>query len=274
MVEPRDYQKFLRESAAAQASARAPGMRGLASLLPAPPPAATLWSQGGLLIASAVLPAFLWLLGKLDPLDVILLYLAEGTSYGLAVIARILLTAAPPTGGERPRAVTALSYAFWWGIVWGGLALAAVACVSPKAGGASMSEWLSSLLVRFGATPMWMAAAATTALLWLDVVRRSDYVDAYLELGPRTTAHYGYVYPMALAFLLGSALFLRIVLQGDSLDASHGLIPAAFLALWLIGWRVLLQLMNLTLPFWGRGLARFEHRFEREVTEAKRRGLD
>jgi hypothetical protein len=274
MVQPRDYQSFLRAGASAQAAGRPIGMRSLATLLPAPPPAATLWSQGGLLVASALLPAGLWLLGKLDPLDVILLYLAEGTLYGLMVLARILFTARAPVAGERRRVATALAYLVWWGTVWGGLMFAALVCAAPKASGMPWVDWLGGLLAHFAAPAMWAPTSTIAVFLGVDVVRRSDYIDAYLELGARETARYGYVYPMALAFLLGSALVLRVMLQGESLDASTGLVPAAFLAPWMIGWRTLLQVSNLTLPRWGRGLARLEERIAQAVPERQRRGLD
>lgn len=270
MTEPRDYQHFLRAGAEVKPGERPVGLRTLAALLPAPPPAARLWTQGGLLLASALLPALLWLAGKLDPLDVILLYLAEGSCYALCVLARILFTAAP-SPGERPRLATALGYALWHGAVWGGLALAALACVSPKPAAVPFATWLTGFPDHFRAAAIWLPALATAMFLSLDVIRRSDYIDAYLELGPRETARYGYVYPMALAFLLVSALGLRVMLQGEALETSHGLIPPAFLALWLIGWRVALQLLNLTLPLWGRGMARFEDRFERAMTDAGRR---
>jgi hypothetical protein len=66
-------------------------------------------------------------------------------------------------------------------------------------------------------------------------------------------------------------LLPQVLLHGDSMDMIHGLIPTAFFALWLIGWRTVWQLLNLTLPLWGRGLARVEDRFERTMTETRRR---
>jgi hypothetical protein len=264
MPDPRDYQRFLRASAGPKTS-----MRSMVHLLPAPPPAATLWSQGGLLAASALLPLVLWMLGRLAPLDVVLLYLAEGASYGGAVVARVALTAAPPAGDdERPRLATAVFYAIRYGAVWSGLALVTLACIAPKPAATAIGEWLVELLMHFGDRTMWLPALATTAFLWLDVARRSDYIDAYLELGPRETARYGYVYPFALIFLLGSALASRLVVTGGELDSGGRgapLMPPAFLAFWLIGWRTLMQLSNLTLPLWGRGLARFEGRFEQAM---------
>ena len=81
MVEPRDYDQFLK--------AKPDGPLGTSfGLLPQPPPAATLWTEAIALVTSALLPLGLWVGGWLDPLDVILLYLAAGTSYSLAIAAR------------------------------------------------------------------------------------------------------------------------------------------------------------------------------------------
>jgi hypothetical protein len=269
MPDPRDYQRFLRASAGEKTS-----MRSLVHLLPAPPPSATLWGQGGLLVASALLPLALWWVGRLQPLDVILLYLAEGTSYSLAVIARILFTASAPSNpDERPRIITAIGYAIRHSVVWGGLAIGALACVAPKPGTLAAGEWLRSMLMRFGDRSMWLPALATSVFLCLDVARRSDFIDAYLELGPRETARYGYTYAFALIFLLGTALVIRLIVTGGDLDdGGRGapLVAPAFLAFWLLGWRVLMQLLNLTLPLWGRGMARFEDRFEKALQPGRR----
>lgn len=270
-VEPRDYHRYLRAGAVVnQGDSRA--LRGLAALLPQPPPAATLWTQGGMLVASALLPLLMWVFGRLDPLEVVLLYLAEGTAYALAVLARILLTAAPPGSGEAARALTAAGYALWHGAVWGGLVLLTLYCTAPKPSTLAFADWLRGFVARFGADAMWLPALTTAAFLAQDVIRRSDYIDAYLELGPRETARYGYVYPMALTFLLVSAFFLQWMWQGDDLDAAHGVIPAAFLAAWLVGWRLLLQLLNLTMPLWALGMTRATERFEQAMTERDRRG--
>jgi hypothetical protein len=264
MTDPRDYQPFLRASAGEKTS-----MRSMVHLLPAPSPAATLWSQGGFLVANALLPLALWMFGRLDPLDVILLYVAEGTAYSVAVVARILFTASAASDpDERPRMVTALGYAIWHSVVWAGLAIATFACVAPKPALSPITSWLLDLSLRFLERPMWLAALATTVFIGLDAVRRSDFIDAYLELGPRETARYGYGYPFALIFLLASALLIRFTVIGADLatiDRGVPLIAPAFLAFWLVGWRVLMQLLNLTLPLWGRGLARFEGRFERAM---------
>ena len=265
MPEPRDYQRFLQASASNKAT-----MRGLQHLLPEPPPSARLWSQAGLIVASSGLPIVLWLLGRLQPLDVILLYLAEGTAYGVAVTARVLFTAAPPSGGERPRALTALGYAIHLAVVWGGLGLGLLECVAPKPTGASLHDWLAPLLQRFDHRSMAVAALATAAFLLLDVVRRGDYIDAYLAFGPRETARYGFTYPFALVFLLGGALLIAVfALHADDAFVQRGtpLVAPAFFAFWLVGWRLFLQLTNLTLPIWGRGLGRFEERFARAMGE-------
>lgn len=265
MPEPRDYQRFLQASASNTTT-----MRGLAHLLPEPPPAARLWSQAGLIVASSVLPLALWFAGRLAPLDVILLYLAEGTAYGVAVIARVLFTASPPSAAERSRVLTALGYAIHLAVVWGGLGLGLLECVAPKPAGASLHDWLAPLLQRFDERSMAVAALTTTAFLLLDVVRRGDYIDAYLVFGPRETARYGFTYPFALVFLLGSALLVAVfALHADDAFAQRGtpLVAPTFFAFWLIGWRLLVQLANLTLPIWGRGLGRFEARVVRAVGE-------
>jgi hypothetical protein len=265
MPDPRDYQRFLKAAASNRAT-----MRGLQHLLPAPAPAARLWSQAALIVASSVVPLALWLAGRLEPVDVILLYLAEGCAYGLAVIARVLVTAAPPAGGERSRGMTALGYAIHLTLLWGGLGLGLLECVAPKSDGSSMHDWLATLLQRFAQTPMALATLATSAFLLLDVVRRGDYIDAYLGFGPRETARYGFTYPFALIFLLGSALLVGVfVLHTDDAFAQHGtpLVAPAFFAFWLIGWRLFMQLSNLTLPIWGRGLGRLEERVARAVGE-------
>ncbi|MEO7323999.1 MAG: hypothetical protein ABIW82_04145 [Dokdonella sp.] len=266
MTDPRDYQPFLRASAGEKTS-----LRSMVHLLPAPPPAATLWSRGGFLVANALLPLALWLFGRLDPLGVILLYLAEGTAYSVAVFARVLFTAsAASDSDERPRAWTALGYAVWHSVVWGGLAIGALACVAPKPGSFPVTQWLLGMATRFDERSMALPALATALFIGLDALRRSDFIDAYLPLGPRETARYGFVYPFALIFLLGSALLIRFTLMGgdlDALDRGVPLIAPTFFAFWLIGWRVLMQLLNLTLPRWGRGLARFEGRFEQAMQQ-------
>ncbi|MEO5560033.1 MAG: hypothetical protein ABIO49_09275 [Dokdonella sp.] len=264
MTDPRDYQPFLRASADEKSS-----MRSMVHLLPVPPPAATLWSQGGFLVANALLPLALWLFGRLDPIDVILLYLVEGAAYSAAVIARILFTASAASDpDERPRVLTALGYAIWHSVVWAGLAIGVLACVAPKPGTLPIAQWLFAMATRLEERSMVLPALATAVFIGLDAVRRSDFIDAYLELGPRETARYGYGYPVALIFLLGSALLLRFTVMGgdlDALDRGVPLIAPTFLAFWLVGWRVLMQLLNLTLPRWGRGLARFEGRFEQAM---------
>ncbi|WP_395684118.1 DUF6498-containing protein [Dokdonella sp.] len=265
MPDPRDYQRFLKAAASDKTT-----MRGLQHLLPAPPPAARLWSQAALIVASSVVPLVLWLAGRLAPVDVILLYLAEGCAYGLAVIARVLVTAAAPTDGKRPRVLTALRYAIHLALLWGGLGLGLLECIAPKPDASSMHDWLAALLLRFAQAPMALAALGTTAFLLLDVVRRGDYIDAYLDFGPRETARYGFTYPFALIFLLGSALLVGVfVLHTDDAFVQHGtpLVAPAFFAFWLIGWRLFMQLSNLTLPVWGRGLGRFEERVARAVGE-------
>ncbi|MBS0583193.1 MAG: hypothetical protein JSS42_08845 [Proteobacteria bacterium] len=269
-VEPRDYQRYLRASAGVdQGDSRA--LRGLAALLPQPPPNAALWAQAGMLLASAVLPLLMWGLGKLEPLDVILLYFAEGTCYALCVLVRIVVTAAPPGMGEAPRTVTAAGYALWHGAVWSALILIALYCMAAKPSALPMADWLGGFGARFGEGAMWLPVLSTAAFLVRDVVHRSDYIDAYLDLGPRQTARYGYIYPMALAFLLGSAFLLRWMWLGEDLDATHGVVPAAFLAAWLIGWRLALQLLNLTTPLWARSMARATERFEQTITQQDRR---
>jgi len=263
--DPRDYQRFLKAAASNRSS-----MRGLQHLLPAPPPAARLWSQAALIIASSVVPLALWLAGRLAPVDVILLYLAEGSAYGIAVVMRVLFTASPPPGLERPRALTALGYAIQLAVVWGGLGLGLLECVAPKPTGTSLHDWLAILLHRFDQRSMAVAALTTAAFLLLDVVRRGDYIDAYLDFGPRETARYGFTYPFALIVLLGSALLVGVfVLHTDDAFAQHGtpLVAPTFFAFWLIGWRLFMQLCNLTLPIWGRGLGRFEERIARAVGE-------
>ncbi len=134
-----------------------------------------------------------------------------------------------------------------------------------------MGRWLQGLLAHFGTSAMAISAGTIAAFLWLSVLRRNDYIDTYLALGPRQTARYGLVYPMWLICLFFSALLAQVLLHGGSMDVTRGLIPTAFFALWLIGWRAVWQLLNLTLPLWGRGLARVESRFEQAATEAKRR---
>ncbi|MEO6688630.1 MAG: hypothetical protein ABIN56_05915 [Dokdonella sp.] len=273
MTDPRDYRPFLRASVVENTS-----MRGLAHLLPVPPPAATLWSQGGFLVANALVPLALWMFGRLAPLDVILLYLAEGTAYSLAVVARVLFTASAASDpDERRRVTTAIGYAIWHSVVWAGLAIGALACIAPKPGSLSIAHWLLDMSMRFRERSMALPALATAVFIGLDVVRRSDFIDAYLELGPRATARYGYGYPFALVFLLGSALLLRFTVLGGDLEAlGRGvpLIAPMFLAFWLIGWRVLMQLLNLTLPLWGRGLARFEGRFEQALQPAREKNQE
>lgn len=263
MPEPREYRRFLQAAASDKRS-----MRGLQHLLPEPPPAARLWGQAGLIVATSLVPLGLWLAGRLAPVDVILLYLAEGTAYGIAVIARVLFTASPPSGDERPRALTALGYAIRLAMLWGGLALGLLECVAPKAAGLSMHDWLAGFALRFAEGPMTLAASTTSAFLLLDVVRRGDYIDAYLDFGPRETARYGFTYPFALIFLLGSALLIGVfVLHADDAFMQRGapLVAPAFFAFWLIGWRLFMQLANLSLPIWGRGLGRFEDRFTRAM---------
>jgi hypothetical protein len=263
--DPRDYKRFLEAAASDKTS-----MRALQHLLPAPPPAARLWGQAALIVASSVVPLALWLAGRLEPVDVVLLYLAEGCAYGVAVIARVLFTAAAPAGGERPRVLTALRYAIHMALLWSGLALGLLECVAPKPDASSMHDWLAALLQRFTQTPMALAALSTTAFLLLDVVRRGDYIDAYLDFGPRETARYGFTYPFALIFLLGSALLIGVfVLHSDDAFTQRGapLVAPAFFAFWLIGWRLFMQLSNLSLPIWGRGLGRFEERVARAVGE-------
>jgi hypothetical protein len=263
--EPRDYQRFLKAAASDRAT-----MRGLQHLLPAAPPAARLWSQAALIVASSIVPLALWIAGRLQPLDVILLYLAEGSAYAIAVVARVLWTAAPPAGNERARALSALGYAIHVAVLWAGLALGLLECVAPKPAAASMHDWLTALLQRFANAPMAVSALTTMAFLLLDVVRRGDYIDAYLDFGPRETARYGFTYPFALIFLLGGALLFGVfVLHTDDAFAQRGspLVAPAFFAFWLIGWRLFMQLSNLTLPIWGRGLGHFEERFARAAGE-------
>lgn len=266
--DPRDYQRFLKAAASDKTS-----MRGLQHLLPAPPPAARLWSQAALIVASSVVPLVLWLTDRLAPVDVILLYLAEGCAYAVAVILRVLFTASPAPAGERSRALTALRYAIHMALLWAGLGVGLLECVTPKPETSSMHDWLATLLQRFAQTPMAISALGTTAFLLLDVLRRGDYIDAYLDFGPRETARYGFTYPFALIFLLGSALLVGVfVLHTDDAFARHGtpLVAPVFFAFWLIGWRLFMQLCNLTLPIWGRGLGRFEERVVRAVGDDTR----
>ncbi len=272
MVERRDYQRYLRAASDARA-VDAKSLRALNALLPAPPPAATLWTQGGMLVASALLPMGMWLFGKLDPLGVLLLFFAEGAVYALAVVARILFTAAPPATSEAPRVITALGYALWHGMVWSGLILLALALVAPKPEGMPFAAWLLGIATRFKIMAMWLPALNIALFLAQDVVRRSDYIDAYLERGPREIARNGYVYPMGLGFLIASALALGLFWTqtfGSSMSGLSDLIPASFLALWLIGWRTAMQLLNLTTPLWARRTADVVESVENSLQTARR----
>jgi hypothetical protein len=264
MVERRDYQAFLRASANEKTS-----MRSVAALLPAPPPRATLWTQIGLLVVSGFLPVMLWLPGRLDAVDVVLLYLIEGLAYGLAVFARVLFTAAPASNAdERPRVVTAIGYLLWHGVLWAALAWGTLALLAPGIERTIFEPWLRMLLSQLQLPSMWIPAALTAFFLAQDVVQRSDYIDAYLDFGPREVARYGYTYPFALIALLltACALWFGVLNHGpDSTSRGVPLMSATFLALWLVCWRVGLKVLNLTLPIWGRGLAVFERRFERAM---------
>ena len=105
---------------------------------------------------------------------------------------------------------------------------------------------------------MWLPAALAAFALAQDVARRSDYLDAYLERGPREVARYGYTYPMALAFLFATAELLSLPFARPTtfvFDAIPSIAPALFAA-WLAGWRLVLQLLNVTLPIWGRAMGR------------------
>jgi hypothetical protein len=263
MVERRDYQAFLRASAIEKTS-----MRKMMALLPAPPPRATLWTQAGLLVASSLLPLALWLPGRLDALGVILLYLVEGLSYGLAVGARVLFTAAPGGTRERPRTLTAIFYLVRHALLWSALGFGTLALLAPDTGGAAFESWLFTLALQLRLPSMWIAAAATAFFLAQDVMQRSDYIDAYLELGPREVARYGYTYPFALVSLVLGATVLWFLLLGHQPEAQPRgtpLMSPTFFAVWLIAWRMGMGLSNLTLPLWGRALALFEGRFEQAM---------
>ena len=168
MTEPRDYQPFLKAE---------PGRRlkDTFALLPAPPSRATLWTQSSGLVASALLPLGLWVWGWLDPLDVALLYFAEGAFYCLAVAARILFTAAADDSSARPRAVTALIYLLRHGAIWSALVLVTLACIEPNAQGSMrISEWVGAILARFREPSMWLPAVVTAVALAQDAIRHSD----------------------------------------------------------------------------------------------------
>lgn len=263
MVERRDYQAFLRATANEKAS-----MRSVAALLPAAPPRATLWTQAGLLVASSLLPLALWVPGRLDATGVVLLYLLEGFIYGVAVGARVLFTAAAGGPHERPRALTALVYLLWHSLLWSALGLGTLALLAPDTGGTAFAPWLRMLAAQFHHSALWMPAAATAFFLAQDVVQRSDYIDAYLEFGPREVARYGYTYPFALiALLLGASVlwFLLLGHQPESQPVGTPAMSPTFFAAWLIAWRTGWALLNLTLPLWGRALAVFEGRFAKAM---------
>ena len=251
MTEPREYQPFLQAK---------PGRRlsDTFALLPAPQPRATLWTQSSGLVASALLPLGLWVVGRLDPLDVVLLYFAEGASYGLAVAARISFTAVSDDSTARPRAMTMLIYLFCHGAMWSALALLTLVCIAPNAQGMPIPEWVDAILARFRERSMWFPVVVTVAALAQDAAQRSDYIDAYLTKGPREVARYGYSYPMALTFLLVSAGALSAVFRGTEIEVGSGLplIAPVFFAAWLLGWRLVMQLLTLTLPVWGRAMGR------------------
>lgn len=252
-IEPRDYFPFLR-AADTERPADSQSMRSLMALLPTAPPAATLWTQGGMLIASALLPLGLWLLGRFDSIQVLLLYFAEGAVYSLAVTARVLFTAAQPPSGEASRVLTALRYLLWHTAVWSGLILLTLALVAPKLGGIPFPTWLVGFAARFKESGMWLSALVTGSFITQDVVRRSDYLDARLEKGPREIARYGYSYPWGLGLLLFPAIALHLSAVGFEPKQGIAIISGAFLALWLIAWRTVLQLSGLLLPLWGRAI--------------------
>ena len=105
---------------------------------------------------------------------------------------------------------------------------------------------------------MWLPAVVTAVALAQDATRRSDYIDAYLSRGPREVARYGYSYPMALTFLLVTAGALSAAFHGAEMKVGDRLPPIApaFFAAWLLGWRLVMLLLNLTLPIWGRAIGR------------------
>ena len=251
MTEPRDYDAFLKTKPGGRLSDNF-------ALLPPPPPRATLWTQSIGLVGSALLPVVMWLRGWLDPIDVVLLYFAEGAFYCLAVAGRILFTAAPGDAGARPGAMTALTYLFWHNAIWSGLVLVTLAILVPNARGMPITEWVGAILARFRERSMWSPAAITAFALAQDAARRSDYIDAYLTDGPRQVARYGYSYPMALTFFLVTAGVLSAASCSVELK-DEDVIPhmaPAFFAAWVLGWRLVMQLLNLTLPVWGRVIGR------------------
>lgn len=251
MTEPRDYHAFLK--------AKSGGRLGdVLALLPEPPSRATLWTQSSRLVGSALLPFGLWVWGWLDAIDVVLLYFAEGASYCLVVAARILFTAAPGDSRARPRAMTALIYLLWHSAIWTALVLLTLACVAPNAQGLPLTEWVGAILARFRERSMWSPAVITAGALAQDAARRSDYIDAYLTAGPREVARYGYSYPMALTFTLVTAGVLSVAFRVLEMEAGNELplIAPAFFAAWLLGWSLVMQLLNLTLPIWGRAIGR------------------
>jgi hypothetical protein len=252
VTEPRDYHSFLRAK---------PGGRlgDVLALLPAPPPRATLWTQSSRLVGSALLPLGLWIGGWLDPIDVVLLYFAEGAFYCLTVAARILFTAAPGESRARPRVMTTLIYLLSHGAIWSALVLLTLACIAPNAHGMPITEWVGAVLARFRERSMWSPAVVTAVALAQDAARRSDYIDAYLTDGPHEVARYGYSYPMALTFLLVTAGVLSVAFRGADMKTGDEIprIAPVFFAAWLLGWRLVMQLLTLTLPIWGRATGRY-----------------
>jgi len=282
MSEPRDFHRFMELAERQQSASRVDAqdldqvrarVDELAAALPESRPWARLMHTVVRLVVG-LLPLVLWTGFGYSAFAALLLFCLESVAVGLANTGRILCTAASPPGARLGRRlgiaaiylsthttlVLGLSAVIWYLFAPASEVQGLVLAADVR----GMGEWLV-------AQRLVLPVAAVCALLLVEVVGRSDYIDAFLPLGPGTVARYGYTRPMGLVLFLILSPFVAQPSRGGAwlspLSATYG---AAF----LFGFRLLLDVLNLWLPVWGRtmlgGVTRMSRRAEHERAERGR----
>ena len=262
MVEPRDFHRFL-ELAERRSSQSDPESKSLEAIrddidalsevLPEPKSTRQLVIHSVARLGLALLPISLWAGLGYGAFHVLLLFCLESLVCGGANGLRILFTAASPNGESVPYRigmaafylalhtlpVLALSAGVWYLFAPNDDVRGLLTGVDP--GG------MASFLASEGL--LWPTVAASGFLL-IEVIGRSDYIDAYLPLGPGTVAQYGFTRPIAL-----TCFVILFVLVAEAMgSAARGPHFAVYGAVFLIVARAFFDILNLWMPVLSRAL--------------------
>ena len=281
MVEPRDFHRFL-ETAERLDRERDPEepelddirseIDALSGTLPEPESTRRVVAHSLVRLALALLPILMWAGLGYGPFHVLVLFCLEGVVIGGANGLRILLTAASPSGetvarrlwltasyiGVHTALVLALSAGVW--LVFAPTHEIRALLTSLDREG--VTRWI----LQEGLSWPLLGAAA---LLLSEVAGRSDYIDAYLPLGPATVARYGYTRPIAMFCFVVLSILLA---EAGGSEWGTGLRFTTIGAVLLVVLRAFFDILYLWIPLISRKLFKGAKSFADWARHQKRHG--